>query len=238
MIWENLKHRVFHSYLHPRHLAQRELRRLVALEASNLRGKLLDVGCGRKPYAEFFNHVDAYVGIDVPTTMHGTEFVDVMATAQALPFKDACFDGILCTEVLEHCPEPTQVLEEMRRVSKPGGYLLLTVPLSEQLHEDPFDFYRFTVHGLTYLLGKTGWQIQRIHPRGGTWLEIGYRLSSALYTVIGAKKDSFGASHPRLFLGPIAIFICAVVQWVASVINNLAPTPLSTIGYSVIARRS
>lgn len=147
------------------------------------------------------------------------------------------FDCILCTEVLEHVPDPVIALQEMRRVTRPAGILLLTVPLSEQLHEEPYDFYRFTRYALIDLLGNTGWRVKRIHERGGVWLELGYRLSSALYTVARATRTSSGALQPRLILGPLIIVACALIQWVAALLDHCWRSSLSTIGYCVVPER-
>src|SRR2546421_5389183 len=152
MLWLKLKKKLTRSFLHPRHLAQEELWRFVAAEGPHLRGKLLDIGCGKKPYAPLFSGVDMYIGIDVPSTMHGLSAVDAISTAISLPFQDESFDSLVCTEVLEHTPDPLVALGEMWRVSKEGATLLITVPLSEHLHEEPYDFYRFTNYGLEYLL--------------------------------------------------------------------------------------
>jgi len=156
MVWNKVKKVFRHSYLHPRYLAQRELRKIIEIEGPKLHGRLLDVGCGEKPYAKLIQNVDFYIGLDVPTTMHGIAKLDVIGTVMALPFQDGTFNSILCTEVLEHLPEPLVALKEMHRVTKPGGILLLTVPLSEQLHEEPYDFYRFTKYALEHLLAQAG----------------------------------------------------------------------------------
>lgn len=202
-----------------------------------LHGKLLDVGCGKKPYAGLFSNVKMYVGLDVPSSMHGLSQVDVVSTCLTLPFRDACFGNVLCTEVLEHTPEPLAALQEMWRVTKPGGLLLLTVPLSEQLHEEPYDFYRFTKFGLDYLLRKSQWQTLRIYERGGAWLELGHRLSSFIYSAIGARQDPSGAFEPRFLLGPLVVFFCAVVQFLAVVMDKMWKSSLSTIGYGVVAQK-
>lgn len=236
MLWDRLKQRFAYSYLHPRYLAQRELRHCVMQEAALLRGTLLDVGCGKKPYADLIQ-VDTYIGLDVPTSMHGIQKVDVIGTAWRLPFRDQVFDSILCTEVLEHVPDPVAALQEMRRVTRTHGVLLLTVPLSEQLHEEPYDFYRFTRYALTDLLDKTGWRVKRIHERGGVWLELGYRLSSALYTELGARRASGGALQPRLILGPLIVVACTLIQLIASRLDHLWRSSLSTIGYCVVAEK-
>lgn len=64
-----------------------------------------------------------------------------------LPFRDATFDKVMCAEVLEHIPDYRQVLDEIRRVLKPGGQLAVSVPrfgpervcwlLSEAYHRVP-----------------------------------------------------------------------------------------------------
>ena len=225
------------SFFHPRYLAQRQLLNLIESEGNQLTGKLLDVGCGRKPYQSLLNCITEYIGLDVPSSMHGLDNVNVVGTSMALPFMGDCFDSILCTEVLEHVPEPVVALKEMARVTKPGGLLLLTAPLSEQLHEEPYDFYRYTRYGLLYILQKSGWHVLNIKTRGGAWLELGYRFSSFLYTTIGAKRTPSGGLKPRILIGPLVVLICALVQATSWVLNKIWESDLSTIGYGILARK-
>ena len=232
-----LKDTFRNTILHPRFVAQRELQKIVITEADNLWGCLLDVGCGKKPYENLFTNVTQYVGIDLTSTIHGQSRIDVFATSLALPFKDQSVDSVLCTEVLEHVPDPRRALQEIHRVTKPGGGLLLTVPLSEQLHEEPFDFYRFTKYGLYFLLEKTGWKVCRIYNRGGVWLEFGYRLSSFLYSFMGARRDPSGNLQPRFILAPLIVSVCAVVQGLAIVLDRICYSSLSTIGYGIYAKK-
>jgi SAM-dependent methyltransferase len=231
------KTRLRNSLAHPRGLAHRELRRVVAIVGSRLRGRLLDVGCGSKPYADLLTSAESYVGLDTAATMHGLERVDVVGTALALPFHAGRFDSVLCTEVLEHTPEPLAALQEIWRVTKPGGLLLLTVPMSEQLHEEPADFYRFTHYGARHLLDKAGFRVLEVHARGGPWLELGYRTSSLLYSTLGARRDPDGRLHIRLLVGPPVVALCLIVQAVALVTDRLWAPPLSTIGYALLAER-
>lgn len=225
------------TWLHPRHLAQREIAKFVREEGPSLTGRLLDVGCGKKQYVQYVPNVKAYVAVDVPSAMYGGNHADVMASILALPFERDSFDSILCTEVLEHTPDPSLGLKELARVAKPGAKLLLTVPLSEQLHEEPNDHCRFTRHWLRYLLERNGWQIEKIRERGGAWLELTYRFSSLLYSSSGAKIDSAGNLKPRPFLGPPVVLLCAIVQLTGYLLNKAWPCPLSTIGYVVVAMR-
>lgn len=237
MLWLKAKSLFHHSILHPRYLAQDALWRVVEMAGTQLHGHLLDVGCGKKPYTKLLPNITWHVGADVPTTMHGLTQLDVACNALNLPFSDASFDSVLCTEVLEHVPEPLQALYEIARVLKPGGVLLLTVPFSEQLHEEPYDFFRYTHHGLMYLLEKSGWSVHHVYKRGGSWLELGYRLSSFVYSTLGSHRLSDGNLKPKRFLGPIAVLICVLIQGIALYLDRIWSIPLSTIGYAVVAEK-
>jgi SAM-dependent methyltransferase len=118
---------------------------------AGLHGDLLDVGCGEMPYRSFLPRSVRYTGIDVPQasafSMHGNEEV-VPFDGFSIPFPDASFDTLLCTEVLEHSPEPAALIKEMERVLKPGGILIATVPFSARVHYAPYDFHRFSKYAL------------------------------------------------------------------------------------------
>jgi SAM-dependent methyltransferase len=80
--------------------------------------------------------------------------VDLLTDAHALALADASFDVVLCTEVLEHLREPQRAIDEMHRVLKPGGSLLLTTRFLFPIHDAPHDYYRFTKYGLQHLLRR------------------------------------------------------------------------------------
>ena len=81
---------------------------------------------------------------------------DIVASLDALPVNPASFDAVLCTEVLEHLRHPDAVLAELARVLVPGGRLCLTVPFVWPLHEEPFDFFRYTPFALSEMLQEHG----------------------------------------------------------------------------------
>jgi SAM-dependent methyltransferase len=236
-MWTSIKRLLDDTYLHPRHISRREIASFVRTEGPRLTGRLLDVGCGKKPYGRLLPNVDQHWGSDMPSTMHGLEHANVFASALALPFPDHTFDSVMCTEVLEHTPDPATGLREMARVAKPDALLLLTVPASEQLHEKPYDYCRFTCYWLEYLMSETGWEIMRLQPRGGAWLEMGYRFSSFLYTTLGATSDSHGKLTPRAFASWFVVPVCACVQLLAVLLDKVWPSNISTMGYGAIARR-
>jgi len=65
---------------------------------------------------------------------------------------DARFDAVVMCEVLEHVREPRQAIEKVHRLLRPGGVLILSTPFIFPLHDQPADYYRFTRHGLEWLL--------------------------------------------------------------------------------------
>jgi len=130
--------------------------------------RLLDAAAGSAPYRELFAHCD-YVTTDWERSPHAAAGADVLGSLAALPLDDETFDAVLCTQALEHVAEPLAVLGELRRVLRPGGRLFLTAPLAWELHEEPHDYYRYTVHGLAHLFVEAGFRVESIAPRNGAF---------------------------------------------------------------------
>jgi SAM-dependent methyltransferase len=149
---------------------------------------VLDVGAGDAPYREIFKHA-RYVTTDWTESEHpGAHTADLVAPADALPLHDGSFAVVLCTQVLEHVPEPSAVLAECFRVLEPGGKLALTVPLLWQLHELPHDYYRFTAPGLQYLLRKAGFVEVTVAPRSDGFTALAQLLAN-LSWIMGDADD-------------------------------------------------
>lgn len=140
------------------------------------RGRVLDAGAGRGAYRAIIGrHASQYVGLDVGLSAATA----VVGDAQRLPFADGSFDTVFCSQVLEHVPEPWLALAEFRRVLKPGGYLILSVPHISWLHNEPYDFYRYTPHGLRFLLERAGLAEQKLQAAGGLFSLLGHVFSTA-----------------------------------------------------------
>ncbi len=146
------------------------IERSIALLAPQLKGTVLDVGCGNRPYASYFSHVSKMIACDF-NAARGP--VDFECPADKVPLPDAAVDGILCTEVLEHVPEPLAVWREFHRLLRPQGRVLLSTPMYWPSHEEPYDFYRFPKFGLCRLARESGFQIIGLYPRGGVWAFLG-----------------------------------------------------------------
>lgn len=144
-------------------------------------GRLLDVGCGLKPFQPMFApYVSEHVGVDHPDSPHALTSVDVLATAYEIPLPDGSFDTVLMSEVLEHLETPQAALSEALRLLRPGGKLILTTPFIWVLHEEPRDFYRYSPYGLRHLLDGAGFEVLEVIPVGGQWTTLGLMFGYAV----------------------------------------------------------
>lgn len=86
------------------------------------RGKLIDIGCGEKLYADMIKpYAREHIGVDHKNMPHDKFKIDLFGTAYDIPVKDEHFDTVLCTAVLEHLEEPDKAIKEANRVLKRGG---------------------------------------------------------------------------------------------------------------------
>ena len=176
------------GWANPLHIAQQSLRQAISERAGYAHGLVLDVGCGGQPYRKMFSQIEFYVGMDLPSN----GCVNVYGDGQSLPFFGAVFDTVLCNEVLEHVPEPSQFMAEVGRVLKPGGVLLLTTPQTWGLHHEPHDFYRYTKYGLRYLAEKNGFIVIEVFPTCGMWATVAQRMAdTVIYNYAVGRSQPF-----------------------------------------------
>jgi SAM-dependent methyltransferase len=148
------------------HLIERSISAL----APQLKGEMIDVGCGQQPYRDYFKHTKRIVACDFDAKRGNVDFA---CPAHAIPVDAESFDSVLCTEVLEHVPDPLAVWREFHRILKPGGMVLLATPFYWPPHELPYDFYRYPEHGLRHLATTAGFEVKQLWPRGGRWAFLG-----------------------------------------------------------------
>ena len=194
------------------------------------RGRMIDIGCGGKPYVTLAErYVTEHVGLDQPgTSCYGTK-ADLESTAYDIPSPDCSFDTVLCTAVLEHLEEPEEALVEARRVLTPGGCAIYTAPLFWHCHEQPRDFYRYTEFGLRHLFNKAGFDQVQITPLAGFWVTFGEEL---VYSLWRFRKG--GRINPLWWIVPPLGFI---IQLVCLLINSIDPSPGFTWMYLVTAMK-
>jgi SAM-dependent methyltransferase len=163
-------------------LPNETLRRAISGVVPYARGALLDVGSGLQPYRELFQpYITSYTALDRPSAQYYHALTTCYGDALELPFHDGSFDTVLAFEVLEHLPDSQRFFSEVARVLAPGGCLLLTTPHIWGLHDEPYDFYRFTPHGLRALCERHGLRPLVLEPVAGYWVTAGARFSYYLH---------------------------------------------------------
>jgi len=189
-----------------------------------LKGRLVDVGCGSKPYKEYFGQITEYIGVD----LENNAAADVHADAKALPFSENFADAVLCAQVLEHDCEPERIIKEIHRILKEGGYLLLSAPQMGRLHGEPNDFYRFTKYGLKYMLEKNGFTLMTLESHGGFFRAFGSHLNFFLVEYFGKR---------RFVKKMLRCFPVSCNNFVFGVADKLVRWDKDTLGHNVLAMK-
>jgi SAM-dependent methyltransferase len=222
--------------------------------APRTHGKLLDVGCGEKPYEPIFRpYVAEYVGVEYEDTFGATQTSarltkpDFFYDGKTLPFESRTFDTVISIQVLEHTPRPQTVLDEMARVAKKDALVVVSVPFSFRLHEEPHDYFRFTPHGLRAMFDSAGIDVDGIWSERDLWGVIGHKLNSYLafrVARIDALAQSIGkygheqanVRPPRLWTLPFVLPTMGAVSAMARVLDRVAPDGGETLSYLVFGR--
>jgi SAM-dependent methyltransferase len=146
--------------------------------------RLLDVGCGAKPYRSLFAPFAAvHVGVDA----FENPYAELIGSAEDLPVEDASFEVVLCNQVLEHCDDPARAVRELRRVAAPGGRVLVSTHGVMAYHPSPTDYWRWTHAGLEKLLLENGrWASVRVTPASGTTACLG--MIASLYLDLAFRR--------------------------------------------------
>jgi SAM-dependent methyltransferase len=189
--------------LNPFFFIRRSLYVHIRKSAPVLKGRLLDFGCGRKPYENLFA-VSEYVGLDMEQTGHDhrNSKVDVFYDGKHIPFPDESFDSLFCSEVLEHVFDPERMLPEIRRVLKRDATVLLTVPFCWNEHEVPFDYARYTTFGIKHLLEKHGFRVSEVR-RSGNFVQVNFQLWALYFYELFRGWGTAGKLLSMAFIIPI-----------------------------------
>jgi SAM-dependent methyltransferase len=190
---------VVNPFYHSRRGLFREVRSL----APALTGEVLDVGCGRKPYRTLIPATH-YVGLDLDSPVtRALGVADAYYDGGRFPFPDANFDGVLCSEVLEHVFTPKEFLGEIARVLRPGGRLLLTVPFVWDEHEQPHDFARYTSFGLRAVLERAGFTVDEQRKSGADARALAQLAAAWLYKVTRTRHRVLNLAAQLALIAPV-----------------------------------
>ena len=133
------------------------------------KGKLLDLGCGKVPlYEAYREYVSENICVDWNNSAHKNEHLDTECDlTKALPFNNEEFDTIILSDVLEHIPQPEHLWLEMWRILAIEGMIIMNVPFYYCLHEQPYDFYRYTEFALRRFVENARFRLVQLEPIGG-----------------------------------------------------------------------
>lgn len=160
--------------------------------SDQMQGRILDFGCGSKPYASLFQFKE-YIGVDLenPGHPHDNEEIDIYYDGQNIPLEDGTVDSVLCSEVFEHVFNLPDILKEFQRLLKPGGVLLATCPFVWKEHELPYDYARYTLYALDDLMVSNGFKKVEA-SKGGNFAEVLTQLTVLFfYDLLYGKANRF-----------------------------------------------
>jgi SAM-dependent methyltransferase len=148
---------------------------LTKLAAATLGGRVLDVGGRRQVRGRFRPPAGvAWIRINIDPGAKP----DIVADAQALPVRSRTEECVVCLETLEYVDDPEVAVAEMSRVLRPGGRVLLSVPLLHRV-DSVIDRHRFTERRLRELLERAGLSVVEITPQGRFFTTLANMLREA-----------------------------------------------------------
>jgi SAM-dependent methyltransferase len=147
--------------------------------------QVLDVGCGNQPFRSLIEGLKAnYTSIDaIQNPMNSVDVVqaiDSPTLSQNLAL--STFDVVLCTEVMEHVFDWPVAFENLYKLTRPGGVVIITCPFFWPLHEEPYDFWRPTLHAIRRSAQRVGFVEEQLRTGGDLWDVLGTVVGNSNFT--------------------------------------------------------
>ena len=219
MKFSKIKYEFNPNIFYSGYLLRKKLLLAVDRYAHYMNGRMMDFGCGSKPYKSIFN-VNEYIGVDYNGEGHSheNEQIDVFYDGHTLPFPDNFFDSVFSTEVFEHVFNLEEIIPEIKRVMKPGARILVTCPFAIPEHEQPNDYARYSSFGLKHLFEKNNFKVIE-YEKVGNHFETIMQLRIGFYDlVIFPKLDKL------VFVRPLLEFILYPIYNISALIfSKLLP---------------
>ena len=209
--------------------------------------KVLDVGAGGCPHRKLFSHCEYFTQDFVQLSnvqiqnQEGYGKIDFVSDILNIPVPDKSYDVILCTEVIEHIPDPISAIKEISRILKPGGTLLITAPLQSGLHQEPYHFYGgYTKYWYQKFLTENNFYDIDIEPNGSlytTYFSLGLTTFKSFLEIMVEDKNLLRkliALISLIIFSPILLIINPIFSFLwESVFHREG----HTAGYHVLAKK-
>lgn len=199
-------------------LSRHRMDRFLNRELRQVQGIVLDLGAGLRPFA------DLIPGKTIALDHRPRPDIDLIGDAHRLPFADEVVDAVVCTEVFEHLLDPPAAAQELIRILKPGGRLVLTTRFCFPLHDRPADYWRFTSYTLARLFAPLDPVVLPQHSAYQTLLVLLVRLVME-------------PTRLNRVVSPPVLAACAVLWGLEPVLGRLIPSDALTSGYLVAGRK-
>lgn len=206
--------------------------------AESSKGLILDIGCADRWIERRLPHGSDYIGLDYLVTgklMYGAR-PDIFADASQLPLADGSVDTVVILEVMEHLRQPREALQEIARVLRPNGRLLLSMPFLYPIHDAPHDYQRWTTHGLVRDIEAVGMRVDTLTPSLGSSETAGL---IACLTMGGMAMRAVQKRSIAILLLPFVLAAIPIVNLLAWLGGQLMPSwGAVTAGYRLTATSS
>jgi len=172
-------------------------------------GKLLDIGCGSKPYENLFR-VKEYIGIDVEVSGHNhtSSKVDAFYDGIHIPYADNEFDWVFSSEVFEHVFNLDELLGEINRMLALGGKLAFTCPFVLNEHEQPYDYARYTSFALHDMMKRHGFEVESLKTTTSYFETVMQMLALYVYQHCLPRNPYLRVLLTPLLVSPFNIIGC------------------------------
>jgi ubiquinone/menaquinone biosynthesis C-methylase UbiE len=211
--------------------------KLSSLKANS---SILDCGAGEQKYKKHCDHLiytsqdfNEYNGTGDETGLQIGNWdvtkTNIVSDICSIPLDDASFDSVICTEVLEHVPDPIKVIAELTRLLRPGGKLILTAPFASMVHLAPYYYYSgFSKYWYEHHLEKD-YKIDELVPNGNWYDHIEQELMRIPY----ASSDNY---FGKIFaLIPLVSY--KIWSFFAFKKNKRLPNEICCFGYHLFATK-
>jgi SAM-dependent methyltransferase len=206
----------------------RAIERMVATIAPLPGSRVVDLGCGDRPYEPLFRACGcAYVPCDID----GPPEVQRMEPGKPLPFAPMTAEGVVSFQVLEHVWDIEQYLGEAHRLLRPGGWLLLSTHGTWPYHPHPTDFRRWTRAGLLRELDTRGFAVEKVEP------VMGLLALTTQYRLLGLRHALQGWARLGSVLMPLAALLMNARMCVEEQLTPASVREDNACVYVVLARR-
>lgn len=226
---------------HPQFFLKNYNRTAIELAEKYAKGILLDIGCGRMPYkARLLPKVKKYIGLDNPMTAklyHGENKPDIFADATNIPLKNNSLDTVLSLQVLEHLPNPQKSIFEIRRLLKKDGIVILSTVQYYPLHDEPFDFFRYTKYGLKKLLNEQNLKVVHLKEEGNIFVLIGQSFNVYLMLILKNLIKTPSGKIMAFLILPIFLLATTIINFVIYPLSFLDQKSKFRIIHTVVARK-